>query len=379
MKLDILIKNGHVVDPETGRDNVEDIGILGGKITTAKGEASRTIDASGCYVTPGLIDFHTHLFFGGNSMGIRPDFLLAFGITSAVDPGSAGCAAYELFHEDIVEKSKVRVKGLLNVHTSGMPGFGSMEIPDPQMMQKDKICKLVEKYTGTLLGLKIRIGADSVGENEAETLKAASGIAQDAGVFLCVHVTNSSLSAEEIISILKPGDIFCHAFQGRGNSKIIDPNGKLYPAVLKGREKGIIFDAANGMSHFSAEVARSAISQGFLPDVISSDAIFDSLCSSPLMRNFTFVMSKYLNLGLSMTDLIKRVTEIPAKLMGMSGKTGTLREGALADLCILKEKDKETNFPDPLGGAVTGSRLLVPQLTVLDGQIVYAQTDFHFS
>ena len=374
MKADFLLRGGRVIDPAAGIDEIRDIALCGDRIIAAD-SAAQIIDAAGCLVCPGLIDFHTHLFFGVSGISIDPDRLIAQGTTAAVDAGSAGSANYERF-SDIIGQSRIRIKSFINFYPFGQLGGGAVEDYSPDICRIDELEPVVDKHRDEILGLKLRLSRGIVPEGSgAEALRrcvaAADELEQRLGLPLrvCVHTTDSPVSAEELADCLRPGDIFCHCYQGMGNP-IVTADGTIEPGVLRARGRGVLFDAANGRSNFSFEVAKKALAAGFLPDIISTDMTVMTFGPSPHVGSLPRVLSKYLALGLRLPETLRRCTEIPARLMGLEGQCGTLRPGACADLAVFRLEDRTWEQQDCRGETLRCGQLLVPQMTILGGKIV---------
>ena len=388
MKVDYIIRGGRVVDPSAGIDEIRDIYIKNMRIADLKGEAAECnpdciIDASGKLVTPGLIDFHTHLFHEGSSICIHPDMMIAQGTTSAVDAGSAGTSTYEAFYKSVIAQSQVRIKGFLTVYGGGQLDPKLCEDFNPALYNVEKMERVIEANRDNILGLKIRLSKGVVpDETGADYLRTVVKLADELNARLgtslrvCVHTTNSPVTAGELADCLRPGDIFCHCFQGAGNP-IVAEDGTIDPLVLKSRERGVIFDAANGKGNFGLKAAKRALAAGFLPDVISTDLTVDKFNMPPYAKNLPLVISKYLALGLDFNTIIRAVTETPARLMGLEGQIGTLKAGAIADIAIFDLKDREYVQKDFCDDEIVCSQILVPQLTMAAGEIQYCQSDFY--
>ena len=301
MKVDYIIRNGRVMDPLTGVDEVRDVAVCGSRIVDLGGEIAEPrwaeIDAAGCIVTPGLIDFHTHLYHEGSGICIRPDFMLPYGTTAAVDAGSAGCANMRAFFHTAADPSAVKIKAYMTVFSGGQIDGNIIEDFSPSKFNEALIRRVYEKFPHRILGLKIRISKGVV--EDAEPLRATVALADKigGGMGVCVHTTNSPVPAGEIADMLRPGDVFCHCFQGAGNT-IVGSDGKIDPAVLAARERGVIFDAANGRGNFGFKAALAALDAGFLPDIISTDLTNDKFNMPYYCKNLPTLMSKYLAMGL---------------------------------------------------------------------------------
>lgn len=379
MRYDLWIRGGRIIDPARNLSQAGDVLICGDRIVAAPvgqtPEAEEVIDATGCLVMPGLIDFHAHLFPRGTELGIPPDpGLLPLGVTTAADGGSAGVANYELFSESVIRRSLVRIKGFLNVAPTGLVTIRHYENLDPKHFDLEKTAALLERYPGELVGLKVRQSRNMVGALGLEPLKAALRMAEHLHCPVVVHPTDPPVDAGEIADLLRPGDIFCHVFHGTGNT-ILGSNGTILPAILAARKRGVLFDAANGKGHFAFSVAEAAIRQSFLPDVISSDLSTFTLFRPPVF-GLPHVMSKYLALGLRLMEIVAACTSTPARLLGAENAIGTLAPGACADVAILRQVDRQVEFSDTSGERREGQALLVPQMTVRAGRVLFRQIDF---
>ena len=378
MKVDYIIKNGRVVDPAAGIDEVRDVAVVGSRIVALEGEAEprwAVIDATDCIVTPGLIDFHTHLFHQGSGICIRPDFMLPYGTTAAVDAGSAGCANMRAFFSSAVEPSAVKIKAYMTVFSGGQIDAGINEDFNPAKFNEALIRRVLEKYPHSILGLKIRISKGVV--EDAEPLRATVALADKigGGLGVCVHTTNCPVTSGELADMLRPGDVFCHCFQGKGDT-ILDAGGRVKPAVWEAKRRGVLFDACNGTNNYCHDVARAALAEGFLPDFISTDGshVFHSFYK-PKCFALPYILSKYIALGMSVEDVLERATARVAKFAGWDRK-GVLEPGYDADIAVLSVEKQDVAFEDFKGDAIPGQMLLLPQLTMKAGTIVYRNLAF---
>ncbi len=371
--MDILIRNGRVIDPYNQIDRVCDIavdeGIIVGIGSYESDQFEKVVEADGCIVTPGLIDFHAHVY-PLTEIGIPAEATcFSSGITTIVDAGSSGAANFE-HYRGFIASSKVRIKCDLNVCSAGLVTTQYHENIDPAYYDRKKIKQLFRKYPNELLGLKVRLSKPLTQEMGTKPLIETVKLAEEIGTRVIVHSTNSPVSMEELISHLRPGDVVTHAYHNYGNT-IIGDDGKVFDAVKAGREKGVLFDVANARFHFAFKVARAALKDGFLPDIISTDLTVKSLYKKPQIFNMMFLLSKYLNMGLTLGQIIERCTVRPAEAMNMQGEIGCLSPGACADVAILKVLDREVHFEDWEGETLVGDKLLKTMTTIRDGQIVY--------
>ena len=380
MKIDRILHGGRVIDPAAGTDEIRDVYISGGRIAPVCAAADcppdRIVDVHGCIVTPGLIDYHAHVFHTGSTIAIEPDALLAQGTTTVVDAGTAGCANYEAFERGVIERSAIRIRSFLNVYARGQEDAALPENFDPALYDREGMAAIVERSGDHLLGIKLRLSRGIVPDERAEEiLQACVALADELeaqigrSLRLCVHATDCPLPAGVLAAMLRPGDIFCHCFQGKGHS-ILTEDGGIDPGVLEARERGVLFDAANGRGNFSLRVVKAALAAGFLPDLISSDLTVSTFRGSPHVRSLPHVMSKYLSLGLGLEEVLRRCTEKPARLLGMEGEIGTLRPGARADVAVFRLEDRIWEQEDFCGEKIRCEQLLVPRMTFLGGKPV---------
>lgn len=386
MKLDILIKNGLVADLNSGSYINQNIGIVGNRIVdlhTADSQAETVIDAAGCIVLPGLIDFHAHVFHGGTAISVNPDVLcLPNGVTSVVDAGSSGWVNYKLFRNSVINTAQTRIKSYLNVVNVGLSTLGGgptgyLENTNPANYNVEKISQTLNENRDNILGLKLRYSQDiATGRNfSSDPFYATVALARELKTTLCVHVTDSRLPADELIGHFQSNDIYAHCFHGTGNA-IIRESGEVFPAIKEAKARGVIFDCSNGVAHFDFTVARNAMEQGFNPDIISTDLTLRNSLRTDKVFSLLFIMSKYLNMGMSFFDVVRAVTRTPARLMKMEGQIGTLAPGAFADIAIVKLRKEKIVFEDTKGAQLAGDRYIDNCATISNGQIVYRRQRF---
>lgn len=371
--MDILIRNGHVMDPANGIDGICDVAIRDGKILAVGDipalEKPEILDASGCYVTPGLVDMHTHVFQGGSQFGFNADLLLAYGVTVCVDAGTAGSANYEAFHHILTQKQE-KIYTFLNISPMGQMGSGLNENLDPALTDIPGIAYLLEAYPQEIRGLKVRISKSIVGSFGKAPLERALELGERLHLPVCVHCTDPCIPMAEFAEMLRPGDILCHLYHGKG-STILDASGKILPEVRKAAERGVVMDCANGRTNFSFDTAKKALAQGFLPTVISTDLTAATVSKGQMVRDLPFLLSKYLNLGLTMAEVLPCVTTKPARTLSLTDGTGTLRVGTQADVAILKLADQPCTFLDSQGNALAGTKMLTNQMTIQKGSVLF--------
>jgi dihydroorotase len=377
MIVDIALTGGRVIDPRQNINRLGDVFIKGSKIVEIpngeQAQAEYTIDVQDCLVLPGLIDFHTHVYEGGTDSGISDSVFPSLGVTTIVDGGSAGTANFEAFYRDVIARSKIRIKSLVNVSPTGIITRKYPENVNPDFFDKPKMGKIFAKYDQAIVGLKVRASRDVVGDLGIGPVQATVALAETLGCAAVVHATDPGVTTSELVQALRKGDVFCHVYQGIG-STVIGDDGKVLAAVHEARRRGVIFDAANGRNNFANRIARVAIADNFLPDIISTDAGMLNVFRG-LAIGLPYIMSKYLNLGVDLVDVVRACTATPADFLNMGGQIGTLAPGSCADVTVLKLKPKGTVFADVANETVIGSQLLVPQLTISDGNILFRQID----
>lgn len=375
--VDILIKNGHVLDPSQNINRITNISIKDGKIYEVGGctstESKQIFDAKGMFVTPGFIDFHAHIYKSASDFCAAPDsFAFACGTTTIVDAGSAGTANYDGLRT-YASTQMTKIKSLLNVCPTGLGTLKYHENVNPVFWDRPKIRKVYDTYRSELLGLKLRQSAYVVNNMWLAPLKEAIKLAEEIRCRLVVHVTDPPCEQYKIADILRKDDVFCHVFQGTG-ATIIE-NDKVHPRIKEARSRGVLFDASNGMGHFNFEVAEKALNDGFLPDILSTDITVNTLYKDYVFA-LPHLMAKYLYLGVSLYDIVEMVTSNPAKAMGMLDTIGTLSQGAEADIVLFQLKEMKVLFKDTQENTRIGREMLIPKMTLQNGEIRFRSFDY---
>lgn len=377
MKCDLLLKNGHIMNPKRGIDYVGDLAVKDGKIISAQNidGAKKTVDVKGKMVVPGLIDIHTHINFRGGytSMPVDP-ISIPTGVTASVDAGSTGVSnCPSLFHA--LHGSITKTKIMLNVAACGIIMASQFAEPlDPSIWDIGLFDDIFARYGQQIIGLKLRLSRSVAGKLELEPLKKAVELAGRYGTRVIVHTTNPPESLGALADILRSGDVLTHMYQGAGSTCI--ENGKVIDQYWAARERGVLFDAAPGQGNFSLPIAKQAIKEGFLPDSISTDLNINNMYH-PYVYNMPAVMSKFLALGMKVDDVIDCATEGPAVQWGGEGQLGCLVEGTPADITVLDLKEASPLFQDKYGNQVRGSQIFVPEMTVIDGKVWYQSMELH--
>ena len=377
---DLVIKNGHIIDKKNNIDFIGDIGISNGIIKYVGEElpinsSRKIINAESLIVVPGLIDIHSHNFHGtipnrylSNSFSALPPdgFSFRSGITTIVDVGGAGWKNFEVFKEQVIEKSKTRVLAFLNIIGLGMQG-GEIEqnIDDMDAMLT---AEMANKYPEHIVGIKL---AHFNGYNWIPVDKVTkAGELSDRPVMIDFGGSNPLMPLDSLLlHKLRPGDIFTHTYANvRGRMSIVDGNNKLHDFVKEAQNKGIIFDVGHGGGSFAFSQAIPAINQGLKPNTISTDLHTGSMNGG--MKDLLNVMSKFLNMGLNLNEVITSVTWDAAKSIKKEN-LGNLSVGSIADITILNLREGDFGFIDTKNKKMNGTKKLECELTIKDGKIVY--------
>src|SRR6266498_2112304 len=373
---DLLIKNGHVIDPKNNIDRIKDIAVANGK--TAKvdndipaAQSKKTIDATGLYVVPGLIDIHTHVFVGSKAdkfadgiYSVSPDdFSFKSGVTTVVDAGTSGWRNFPLFKEQVIDKSQTRVLAFLNIAGSGMSGKPMQE--DINDMNADSATLVAKKYKDIIVGIKIGHyeGSDWTAFDKA--LDAANK--SNTPMFVECHLPQYSL--QDQLQKMRPGDIITHSYeQVSERMPVVDEQGKVRPFVLTAQKRGVLFDVGHGGAGFWFSQAVPAFQQGLAPNSFGSDLHRFSMNAG--MKSMLNIMSKYMAIGMSIEDLVTRATSNPAKSIKRED-LGNLSEGAVADITVLGVQNGKFGFVDAGGNRLECNQKLEAELTIRAGIIVW--------
>src|SRR5882762_9646056 len=379
-KFDLVIKGGDVLDPSQGLRGRRDIGIRYGLIEALEPDipaarALRLLDAGGKLVTPGLVDLHCHVYPYGSAIGIPADELTPLQCTTTcVSAGDAGANNFAAFRRFIVAQTRTRLYAFVHIANIGLTPFPIAELTNIDYAQVDACAKAVAENADIAIGVKVRMSENVIARNGAEPLKRAILACEKAGTAgrVMAHiggVENVALMIE-ILDLLRPGDILTHAYSGAPNlagafTNIVQ-DGRLLPAALAAKRRGVIFDVGHGGGSFDYTVAEAAIAQGSPPDTISSDIhVFSG--NTPGMPYLTWVMSKFMSLGFTLEQVVAMATVNPAKVINRAPKLGTLQVGAPADVAIMEVVDGPVTFVDTRNNRREGRVQLRPVQTVSAG------------
>lgn len=379
--IDLLLKGGHVIDPKNNINSVMDVAIAEGKILRVAqnipvAEARRVVDVKGLYVTPGLIDMHVHVFVGNDlnsyiangPTSVSPDaFTFRTGVTTVVDAGSSGWRNFRLFKEQTIDRAHTRVLALLNIVGTGM--FGRFEEQDVNDMNPVMTANMIKKlYPEIIVGIK---SAHYWGDFTQVDRAVEAGKLANVPVMVDFGEHDPPNSIESLfMQHLRPGDIFTHTFSygPKQRETIVDEEGKVKPFVFAAQKRGLIFDVGHGGGAFSWRQAVPALKQGFKPDVISTDLHTQSMNAG--MKDLANVMSKFLNLGMSLQEVIQRTTVSPARVINKP-ELGHLSPGTEADVAVFNLRKGDFGFTDVRGAKLKGNQKLEAELTIRAGRIVW--------
>jgi dihydroorotase len=380
-KFDLVIRGGEVLDPSQGLRAKRDVGIRNGLVESVEAaidpkRAVRVIEANGKLVVPGLIDLHAHTYPYGSAIGIPADELVPFqGTTTAVSGGDAGANNFAAFRRFIVSSTRTRLYAFVHIANIGLAGFPVGELYNIEYARTEDAARTLAENSDIAVGIKVRMSENVIAKNGLDPLlrsiKACemSGVA---GAKVMCHiggVENRKLMSD-ILDTLRPGDILTHCYSGAPNlandfTNIVQ-DGKLLPAALEAKKRGVKFDIGHGGGSFDYTIAEAAMAQGAMPDTISSDMhVFSG--NSPGMPFLTWVMSKFLNMGFTLEQVIAMATVAPAKAINKIPKLGTLQVGAPGDVTILDVVEGPVEFVDTRNNKRQGKVHIKPVQTVSGG------------
>ncbi len=375
-RYDLLLKGGHVIDPKNNLSAVRDLAIAGGKIAAVAenipaSEARQTVDVSSLYVVPGLVDMHEHVFSGsmnreylGESCVRADSFSFRSGVTTVVDAGCSGWRNFGEFRDEVINHEKTRVFAMLNIVGHGMGGRPDVE-QNTSDMDPVRTAEVARRNSDVVVGIKVAHYAGP------EWIAVDRGVEAGKLANIPVMVDFATFRPERpfqqlVLEHLRPGDIYTHQYLRA--VPMLDENGRVMPYLFEARKRGIIFDVGHGGGSFSWAQAIPAVKQGFIPDSISTDLHTDSMNAG--MKDMLNLMSKFLNMGMSLDDVVACSTWHPAREIHHE-ELGSLTVGAGADVAVLRLVHGDFGFVDSANLRLKGDRKLVGELTLRDGRVVW--------
>jgi dihydroorotase len=372
---DLLLKGGRVIDGKNKIGAVLDVAITGGKIAAVAADipaakAFKVVDVSGLYVVPGLLDMHVHVYAGTGQRGascgdnsVYPDgFTFRSGVTTVADAGSSGWRNFPDFKDRVIDRAKTRVLAFLNIVGKGMAGAPEQDLTE---MDAPAAAAMAMRYKDTIVGIKT---AHYAGPEWTPVERAVeAGTLANIPVMVDFGTFRPERSFQDLVlKKLRPGDIYTHTYLSW--VPILDEQGRLLPYLLEARRRGVIFDVGHGGGSFLFRQAVPAMRQGFGPDSISTDLHIGSMNAG--MKDMLNVMSKFLNMGMPLDEVILRSTWTPAREIRHE-ELGNLSVGTAADVAVLRVEEGHFGFVDTYGARMQGTRKLVCELTLRDGRVVF--------
>jgi dihydroorotase len=372
---DLVLQGGRVIDPASQTDEKLDVAFLGGNVAAVEksisgGRARQVLNVTGKIVVPGLVDLHTHIYWGGTSLGVDAESICRHsGTTTFVDAGSAGAGNFAGFKRFIVENTDLNIFAFLNVSFAGIFGFGANlwvgECADLRLLDRDECASTIEKHRDIIVGIKVRVGEEAGGQSGTRPLEIAREVSDRLGVPIMTHLDMPPPSLQEVLPLLRAGDIWTHCFRGPPNS-MLSTTGALEEDIIAARKRGILFDIGHGMGSLSFKVAREMLGRGIYPDSISSDV--HAFSANGPAFDVLHTASKFLCLGMSLKDVVARISANPAEII-KKDRIGKLSPGSKGDAVVLEEQVGEFEYIDSHNEKMIGERRLRADVIILNGAI----------
>jgi len=387
-----IFRNAHLLDSVQGIDGRGDVLVENGRIVgilqddMAVGKIvpilvpqwdTQIIDLDGAYLTPGWIDIHTHIF---NTIG---DFCLPVddvgirsGVTTVADAGTSGILTFDAFRHSVIDHAKTRVyvfmdPSLLYIATSDFIAHQLEIVTNPRNQDVDRAAAVVEANRHLIVGFKVR-PVRRAGEWNSPVLDAARALADRFALPLMVQLgrvpQDDVIPPADLLPQLRAGDIVTHCFQKQHG--LFDDGGNLIPAAQAAIDRGVLLDVGHSNNDFSIEIAKSAIAQGVLPNTLSTDLNRSNLNT---VGGLATVMTKFVNLGLTLNQVVERVTNFPAAALKKANEFGGFKPGQLADFTIFEWSDQPTPLTDGQGGSLAVERMLKVKGVCRSGEYIHIE------
>ncbi len=384
MPFDLVLRGGRVIDPSQKLDAVADVAFAGGKVAAVgsalKADPSTEVrDVAGYIVTPGLIDLHTHVYWGGTSLGIdAEEFCRTSGVTTAIDTGSAGPGNFAGFRKHVIEPSQVRILAYLHVSHAGIFGFSDRvmvgESEELRLINPVEAVRVADENRDLVVGIKVRVGRNSSGTSGIVPLDIALEVAEQVGMPLMAHIDHPPPSYEEVVARLRPGDVLTHAFRPFPNTAAT-AQGTIKKVVLDARQRGVLFDIGHGKGSFAFKTARQMLANGFYPDTISSDVHL--LCINGPAFDQVTTLSKFLCMGMPLADVIATST-VNAAMALRRPELGSLKPGSVGDATLISVQQGQFDYVDVVGEHLIGDRKIVSEGVVIGGRWWHPKASLKF-
>ncbi|MCZ4315842.1 amidohydrolase/deacetylase family metallohydrolase [Comamonadaceae bacterium G21597-S1] len=372
---DLILRGARVIDPSQDIDRVTDVRFTDGKVAAIgdalSGDANTEVrELKGKIVTPGLIDLHTHVYWGGTSIGVDAVQLARTSATATfVDAGTAGPANFPGFRKHVIEPAMpVRILPLINLSFAGIFAFSGTvmvgECEDLRLLDMRQCLRVARENLDLIVGIKVRVGRGASGNSGIAPMDMALEVAEELGLPLMAHLDHPPPSRMDVMSRLRKGDILTHCFRPFPNAPSM-PGGGVRPEVLAARERGVIFDIGHGGGSCGFATSRAMLEAGFKPDVISSDVHILSI-DGPAF-DLLHTLAKFHVLGMSLPEVVASATVNAARAIRRP-ELGTLKPGALGEASIFEVLDQPTEYRDVIGEVMQSNIAFKAHGLVLDGR-----------